>query len=346
MKKGIVLLTAFFLLASHAFAGDLEIKLLLQGDAFIQGEPIIVTGRIENKADRPVKLAYGMENGFQWTIAFKRVGGGPIVCPPLRTLRDSKPFHTVKEIPPDGIEWKHETIQTRCPKGVELGEYIVYFQISATKPFLERDSRGNAIGGEIAAWSGELAAEKRITISEPQGIDREAYEHFEGYPLSHQDDLLNLYPTSVYSAYVLAKKIPDYLSPLVKPVPPAEQVMASRDEGKTVLAFPNQDFEQYFQRLDTFMKGGKVPEGLRAPLCGFYGDLLVQRGRFTEAEEAFREALKAEPLDSKGCAFYDRSRAFLEALRPEKKESGAVARPGRPNDPETVDSHGREGLNP
>ncbi|MEW5765602.1 MAG: tetratricopeptide repeat protein [Chloroflexota bacterium] len=136
-------------------------------------------------------------------------------------------------------------------------------------------------------------------------------------------DLLESFPTSTYAGYVLAKKIPDYSNPLFHPVPPEEQVRRSREEGQTVVSFPEEDFEAYFTQLDRFMKGGNVPENLRPVLCGFYGDLLVQRGRFAEAAEAFRHAVQQEPQDAKGRAYYQRSQAFLRALE-EKKSGGAT----------------------
>jgi len=126
--------------------------------------------------------------------------------------------------------------------------------------------------------------------------------------------LLEKYPTSTYAGYLLAKKAYDYSSPLFKPVTPADQVRISREEGKTVVAFPDNNFECYFKQLDAFMKGGRVPQDLAAALYGFYGDLLVQRGRLAEAETAFKEAIKTEPADPKGQAYYYRAQDFLKAL--------------------------------
>ena len=178
-----------------------------------------------------------------------------------------------------------------------------------------------------------------ITVEEPQGEDAaylkallkaaaQAEPKFSGTyggelkwmevlqsPRIHPDKIaLSNFPTSTYAGYVLAKKVFDYSNPLFKPVPPAAQVRISRDEGKTVVAFPETDFERYFKQLDTFMKGGHIPANLAAVLYGFYGDLLVQRGRFAEATAAFKEAVKTEPSDPKGQAYYHRAQDFLAAL--------------------------------
>jgi Flp pilus assembly protein TadD len=88
----------------------------------------------------------------------------------------------------------------------------------------------------------------------------------------------------------------------------------SREEGKTVVVFPDKTFEQYFQQLDAHVKGGNVPESHRAELYGFYGDLLIQRGRFAEAEAAFCQAVKEKPADAKGGAYFTRAQQFLDAL--------------------------------
>jgi hypothetical protein len=175
-----------------------------------------------------------------------------------------------------------------------------------------------------------------ITIEEPQGVDKQVYDKLllPGWsnPLAKDDwpgwlqgsytrnkasvasQILDKYPTSTYAGYFLEKKAYDYSSPLFKPVAPAEQVRMSRDEGKTVVSFSEHNFECYFKQLDTFMKGGRVPQSLAATLYGFYGDLLVQRGRFVEAEAAFKEAVKTEPTDPKSQAYYHRAQDFLTAL--------------------------------
>jgi hypothetical protein len=156
-----------------------------------------------------------------------------------------------------------------------------------------------------------------VRIAAPSGTDAEVFKaHHEAcnkITLSPQG-LLEKYPASTYAGYALAEKVPDYSNPLFKPVPPAEQVRMSREEGKTVVAFADPAFEQYFQKLDAHVKGGNVPESLRAELYGFYGDLLIQRGRFAEAETAFCQAVKDKPADVKGEAYYERAQQFLDVL--------------------------------
>lgn len=135
-------------------------------------------------------------------------------------------------------------------------------------------------------------------------------------PRIHSEQLLlSDFPTSTYAGYALERKVPDYSNPLFKPVPPQQQVRMSRDEGKTVVTFSNKAFEKFFKQLDAFMQGGRVPESLRTRLYGFYGDLLVQRGRLQEAEEAFKKAVLSKPQNEEDKAYFKRAQAFLTALK-------------------------------
>ena len=154
-----------------------------------------------------------------------------------------------------------------------------------------------------------------FTVVPPKGADKEAYEAFKGRPFSNQEELLARFPTSTYAGYVLAKKVPDYSDPLFHPIPPCEQLRQCRDEGKTFVTFPQKEFEEYFRELDRFMRGGRVPEPLRASLWCFYGDQLVRRGKFPEAEQAFSEAAKGtEPGDPKEKAYWSRAQESLRAF--------------------------------
>lgn len=51
-----------------------------------------------------------------------------------------------------------------------------------------------------------------------------------------------------------------------------------------------------------------------AELYGYYGEQLALRGRNAEAQAAFSEAVKTEPGDPKGQAYYRRAKEFLKAL--------------------------------
>ncbi|MGA9752584.1 MAG: hypothetical protein WBS54_12425, partial [Acidobacteriota bacterium] len=221
--------------------------------------------------------------------------------------------------------------QERCPlTEVPPGQYEGRITVTAQ----------TLVSNEVRLLSSELRIP--VEVRQPTGQDaaylealQNALHQYEvqanpvklrGVPLSWHEVLssfrihpaqiaLSRFPTSSYAGYALAQEVPDYSNPLFKPVPPADQVRRSRDEGKTVVAFPDKKFEAYFLHLDRFMQGGRVPESLRATLYGFYGDLLVQRGRFPEAEAAFQEAVKSKPSGGRALAYYERAKGFLSALQ-------------------------------
>jgi len=55
-----------------------------------------------------------------------------------------------------------------------------------------------------------------INVKQPDGIDKEAYEYFEGCPLCNKDELLIKYPTSTYAGWALFTYQPDLPGPVVK----------------------------------------------------------------------------------------------------------------------------------
>jgi hypothetical protein len=67
---------------------------------------------------------------------------------------------------------------------------------------------GSRPGGDqtYQIWHGEVASpEVTIDITEPQGVDREAYDHFGGRPMGAAE-LLREFPTSTYAAYAIWDK--------------------------------------------------------------------------------------------------------------------------------------------
>jgi hypothetical protein len=252
-------------------------------------------------------VAYG-HGGFTVSLDIRRSDGKPLppYAGPYAKWSDNFQLESI----PAG--WKQAKTLDAVPLPVESCELVIQVVLASHGPYFHYD-KGEKL--PVEAWSGEVKSEEaHIQIVEPSGVDKAAYDYFKGSPLSKPQDLLAKFSASTYAGYALAEKVPDYSNPLFKPVPPAEQVRMSREEGKTVVVFPDKTFEQYFQQLDAHVKGGNVPESLRAELYGFYGDLLIQRGRFAEAEAAFCQAVKEKPGDAKGEAYFTRAQQFLDAL--------------------------------
>ena len=299
------------------FSQDFKLQLIVPQTTYILKEPILVKGIVENTSDKTVTIAYG-EKGFKAGISMKRADGKQRNDCMKPEYVDYMGYTSFEAVP----GWKkeiNEDVSYGCKD--DPGEFIVQFGVSSQGPYINYSSEPEEprrMEKEIDAWKGALSSEPvRITIEQPQGEDKKAYEYFKGEPLSKPTEILQNFPTSTYAGYVLVKRIPDYSNPLFKSVPPQEQVRIAREEGQTVTTFPDKRFEEYFQQLDKYVKGGNVPDQLRTLIYGFYGDLLVQRGRFSESAQAFKCALDRDCPSASGGKekfFHDRAKAFLEVL--------------------------------
>ena len=309
MISRLLLSILVLVLGNTFFAADFNVRIVNNPKEVLLGTPVQITVETQNVSGHAITIAAG-HGGFDIQLSVRRADGAPRQgCPPAWTAQ-FKPGFTEKNLP---AGWTKEWIRDISCRD-EPGEWIIQAMLSSHGPY----TKYNGLDPQDAfeAWQGEVrSAEEHIRLVRPTGLDAVAYQALKGDPLAHASDLLLRFPTSTYTGYVLAEKIPDYSNPLFHPIPPAEQACKSRDEGKTIVAFPDKSFEQYFKQLDAFVRGGRVPQSLRAELYGFYGDLLVQRGRFPEAESAFKEAVKTEPGDPKGKAYYHRAQDFLVALQ-------------------------------
>jgi len=307
-------------MSTMIFSQDFKLQLIVPQTTYILKEPILVKGIVENTSDKTVTIAYG-EKGFKAGISMKRVDGKQRNdC--MQPVYVYYMGYTTIEAAPGWKKEINEDLSYSCKD--DPGEFIVQFGVSSQGPYINYSSEPEEprrMEKEIDAWKGALSSEPvRITIDQPQGEDKKAYDYFKGEPLSKPAELLQKFSTSTYAGYILVKKVPDYSNPLFKPVPPKEQVRVAREEGRTVTTFPDNGFEGYFQHLEKYIKSGNVPDQLKPLIYCFYGDLLVQRGRFSESEQAFRCALEKEcPSGGKEKVFYDRAKAFLEALSNEKE---------------------------
>jgi len=338
MWRKAILLSLAWLVAVPIAAADVRVGLEVMQPRLILGEPLHVVITVQNTSGRILDLPFEpILAGMNPAVVAGVPGGGPMTTPagtPLACEETETALITAT------FPWKMGSdFDIAVPSG-----QTVSFQCALVLPVALR-SKAGAYGlaahyeaqgrhlGQLGAviggpapqaaqyvcnqcWKGTVdSAPVTITVEAPSGTDAAAYQAFKGDPLAHPSELLQRFPTSTYAGYALAQEVPDYSNPLFKPVPPADQVRRSRDEGKTVVAFPDKKFEAYFLHLDRFMQGGRVPESLRATLYGFYGDLLVQRGRFPEAEAAFQEAVKSKPSGGRALAYYERAKGFLSALQ-------------------------------
>jgi len=314
MKKRIISLLFCLAVSAGVLASDFEVRIINYPKEVPQGAPVDVSVMMKNASGHSVVVAKG-RGGFRLHLEIRRLDGLPRKgCKPIFEAQ-FRPGFTAETIPP---EWSEESVE-KIACDDDPGEWIVKAVLASSGPYPNRDKEHGA--SIIDAWAGRVSSsEIHIRIVRPTGIDLEAFKVLDNCPMCNPARILEEFPTSTYAGYVLARKIPDYSNPLFHPVPPAKQLMMAREEGKTYVAFPDKSFEQYFQQLDRFMKGGHIPESLRTVLWSFYGDQLVRRGRFTEAEEAFQRATQGTPpTGGKALAYYERAKGFLEAFEAKKQ---------------------------
>ena len=337
MKKIGFLLFVLWYLSVPALAGDVTVKLQVLQSSLVLGEPLSVVITVENTSQSALDLPFepilaGMNPavlvGTPGGEALTSSHGAPLACEEAYTnITASFPWKMGKDfditVPAGKSVEFHSRLWLPISLRTKPGIYTLtpHYVARGTHP----GQLGAVIGGPAphparqvgqGCWKGTVdGTAVQISLNAPTGIDAQAYQAFKGHPLKHPAELLKRFPTSTYAGYALLRKVPDYSNPLFKPVPPQQQVRMSRDEGKTVVTFSNKAFEKFFKQLDAFMQGGRVPESLRTRLYGFYGDLLVQRGRFQEAEEAFKKAVLSKPQNEEGKAYFKRAQAFLTALK-------------------------------
>ena len=189
MKKIIFLILIilnFVILLTRANDKDLfKVTILLPKDAYILGEPITIN----------IKVTYLGKNSLKLPI-FKEISVHVEgVCDnPKPAVLELLPPQWWKKTEEIQVGWSYNKIEdiSWCinkPKNLKVQGYM-----SFNPPF--NDSN------EI--WKGHVNSEwKAISIMEPSGLDKQAYEELSKAPLAHPKELLNKYPTSTYAGWVL-----------------------------------------------------------------------------------------------------------------------------------------------
>ena len=208
MIKRMILYVLTLAFGSLAFGQDFTLTLVVPQTKYIMKEPIIVKGIMENKTEEIINIAYG-EKGLKTSISMTRADGEQrrnCILPETTTkvLR-----YTIIEAAPG---WKKEFVEDlswRCKD--DPGEFIIQFAVSSKGPYINYsyDPEGpRKVDEEIAAWKGALSSEPiRITIDQPQGEDKKAYDYFKGEPMAKLDELLKKFPSSTYAAYVVYDRL-------------------------------------------------------------------------------------------------------------------------------------------
>jgi hypothetical protein len=187
-----IFFSLFVLMASLVTSQDFRVELSLPKTEFILAEPIMPTGTVTNITGRELTISEG-EGGFSSYFIVERLDGKPRKgC--LREVGLGG-LNSSKKILPGWTESKTHTINCQD----EVGRYKIRFRVSS-----DIDSSMSQTGKQL--WTGSIESVPLLfSITEPVGIDREAFEHFMRDPLRPENmgQLLQQYPRSVYSAYAV-----------------------------------------------------------------------------------------------------------------------------------------------
>jgi len=189
------------------FSQDFKLQLIVPQTTYILKEPILVKGIVENTSGKTVTIAYG-EKGFKTGISMKRADGKQRNdC--MRPVYVDYMGYTSTEIAPGWKKEINEDLSYSCKD--DPGEFIVQFGGSSQGPYINYSSdpeEPRRMEKEIDAWKGALSSEPlRITIEQPQGEDKKAYDYFKGEPMAKLDELLKKFPSSTYAAYVVYDRL-------------------------------------------------------------------------------------------------------------------------------------------
>ena len=178
------------------------------------GAEVYLTLDLENASGRDLWMA----QPFGWTNRYCGLGiEGPDSEP--------NPSECISGYEPSAVAWistfrtkrlfraeetvslKNFSFMPRCP-GVYSASYRCDVPAEALNP--ERNGKTGKIETNDEVWQGSFQSNVvTVTVVEPQGIDKEAYEAFGKSPLGdHQrfGELLRRFPSSTYAAYAIWKK--------------------------------------------------------------------------------------------------------------------------------------------
>ena len=195
------------IMSTMIFSQDFKLQLIVPQTTYILKEPILVKGIVENTSDKTVTIAYG-EKGFKAGISMKRVDGKQRNdC--MQPVYVYYMGYTTIEAAPGWKKEINEDLSYSCKD--DPGEFIVQFGVSSQGPYINYSSEPEEprrMEKEIDAWKGALSSEPvRITIDQPQGEDKKAYDYFKGEPMAKLDELLKKFPSSTYAAYVVYDRL-------------------------------------------------------------------------------------------------------------------------------------------
>lgn len=178
-------------------AADFTMRIVTYPRDLPKGAPMFIRGLLCNASGHAITVAHGYQ-GFVVSFNIRRTDGQPITNCPQMTIRPAIGY-TLETLPPN---WLQEEMRTVC-YGNATGEFVVQIILSSKAPYRQVD------GTAVTAWEGEIHSEEvHVTVTEPTGIDAEAFKHMKGIVTYYgRITVLDTYPTSTYAAYALCEKL-------------------------------------------------------------------------------------------------------------------------------------------
>jgi hypothetical protein len=301
MFKKLILIILLFSI-NYLKGAELEIKIAHYPKEVIKGEPCNIRVTISNVSGKEIIIAggfYGLDKEF----IVKRADGRKR----KEIISELEKFYT-KEYEAKALssDFKSDFTKNIFERyDDEAGEFIVQFKISS----YSKEAWSGSIykGKKVKTWTGVVYSEEiHIFLKEPTGIDKEAYDYFEGHPLWKKEDLLDKYSTSIYAGWALMSYMPT-LSLSINPellLSEAIDLKPNRalkhcafefqkdNEGKTISIFADEIASKYASVASKFLE---VHSDFLAagPIYARLGTAQVILNKWQEAKSSYEQALKA-----------------------------------------------------
>ena len=185
--------------APGAACSDFEVRLVACPPQVPRGVPVEVVAEASNRSGREVTVAYG-EGGFELAVHVRRADGHRRVgCLPTEIV-DWAPGYSAEVLPAGWHMVRAFDITCEDP----VGELLVSATLSSQSSSGRYPKGRRGASGEFAAWTGRVESpEVTVRVTEPTGIDREAYDALGGKPMADPRRLLAEFPTSTYAGHVI-----------------------------------------------------------------------------------------------------------------------------------------------
>lgn len=197
--------------------GQLEIRIDNVKDSWVLGEDYLIKIHMKNTSDKVMKVIYSLKSLDSIRMDIEPKEGIKKERGLIIDRRSIKcPVASAKVIGRYEPGWEHKKIIAISYFHIleKAGRYRIKL-IYESKDYKRYSEIYEKIGKEtIVTPISEVilgpveSNEIILEIKEPEGIDKQAYEEFKGYPRAYGKELLEKYPTSTYAGWELKQRGP------------------------------------------------------------------------------------------------------------------------------------------